>query len=163
MMRGTDYTLIPASMEYREVVQNLMQFYIYDFSEYIHCDVEKDGLFIAYPHLEEYWKVDNQRFPYIIKKDERFIGFVFVRFIESAMRSHFSIAEFFIMRKYRRKGIGSSAAKEIFDLHKGPWEIYQKENNKPAQAFWIKIISEYTKGEFTEHEENGRRIQNFEN
>jgi predicted acetyltransferase len=158
-----NYKLIPASKEYRVALQNLMQFYIYDFSEYVNCDVEEDGLFKAYPNLEEYWKVENQRFPYIIKKDESYIGFVLVRFIESTERRYFSIAEFFIMRKYRRKGIGSSVAKEIFDLHKGQWEVYQRENNKPAQVFWTKIIDEYTKGHFLEHEENGRRIQNFEN
>jgi predicted acetyltransferase len=48
-------------------------------------------------------------------------------------------------------------------LHKGQWEVYQKENNKPAQVFWNKTISGYKKGQFKDRSENGRRIQTFEN
>jgi predicted acetyltransferase len=66
------------------------------------------------------------------------------------------------MRKYRRKGIGRSMAEQVFQFHKGQWEIYQKENNKPAQAFWRKIISDYTNGQFKERREDGKRIQEFE-
>jgi predicted acetyltransferase len=67
------------------------------------------------------------------------------------------------MKKYRRTGIGKAVAEQVFNLHKGQWEVYQKESNKPAQLFWNKIISEYTKGEFKERVENERRIQDFEN
>ena len=158
-----DLKLIQASEEYKDVIRNLMQFYIYDFSEYIKCDVEEDGLFAAYPDLENYWKEENNRFPYIIKKGEKYAGFVLVKFIESETRNYFSVAEFFILKKYRREQIGKSIAMQIFDIHKGQWEVYQKESNKPAQIFWNKIINEYTKGQFTERFENGRRIQDFEN
>ena len=157
-----DLKLIPASGEHQGVIKNLMQFYIYDFSEFAGYDVEEDGLFAAYPFLEEYWKEKDQKFPYIIKKEEKYAGFVLIKFIESEKRNYFSIAEFFIMKKYRREGIGKAIAKQIFNLHKGQWEVYQKESNKPAQLFWNKIIDEYTKGQFKERFENGRRIQDFE-
>jgi len=158
-----NFTLIEASEEYKSVVKNLMQFYMYDFSEFLKTDVEDDGLYAAYPHLDEYWKEKDIRFPYIIKKDEKYVGFVFVRFIESPERNYFSIAEFFIMKKYRNEGIGKTVAEKIFNLHRGQWEVYQKESNKPAQLFWTKVIDEYTKGQFKERLEEGRRIQNFEN
>ena len=157
-----DLKLIPASGEHQGVIKNLMQFYIYDFSEFAGYDVEEDGLFAAYPFLEKYWKEKDQKFPYIIKKEEKYAGFVLIKFIESEKRNYFSIAEFFIMKKYRREGIGKAIAKQIFNLHKGQWEVYQKESNKPAQLFWNKIIDEYTKGQFKERFENGRRIQDFE-
>jgi len=157
-----DLKLISASREYQNVIRNLMQFYIYDFSEFAGHDVEEDGLFAAYPFLEEYWKEEDHKFPYIVKKGEKYAGFVLVRFIESEKRNYFSIAEFFILKKYRREGIGKSIAEQIFNLHKGQWEVYQKESNKPAQLFWNKIIDEYTKGQFKERFENGRRIQDFE-
>lgn len=158
-----NFKLIPASEEYKDVLKNLMQFYMYDFSEFVAIDVEEDGLFKAYPDLENYWKEKDHRFPYVIKKDEKYVGFVLVRFIESGIKNHFSIAEFFIMKKYRHKGTGKGVAKQIFDLHKGKWEVYQRESNKPARIFWRKIIDEYTKGKFTERFENGRFIQDFEN
>src|SRR5258708_33683791 len=105
----------------------------------------------------------NHRFPYIIKKDEKYIGFVLVKFIETAERNYFSIGEFFVMRKYRREGIGRSVAAQVFNLHRGQWEVYQKENNIPAQLFWNKVIADYTKGRFNERFVNGKRIQDFEN
>jgi predicted acetyltransferase len=86
-----------------------------------------------------------------------------VRRIKTEERNYFSIAEFFILRKYRLQGIGKAVAVEIFNLHRGEWEVYQKESNKPAQLFWNKTIKEYTKGQFSERFDNGRFIQNFEN
>jgi len=155
-----DFELIYASRRYKGVIKNLMQFYIYDFSEYVGCDVEENGLFKAYLKLDDYWKEKNNKFPYIIKKDEKYIGFVLVKRFKSKS-NYFSIAEFFVMKRYRRTGIGKAAAKQIFNLHKGQWEVHQRENNKPAQEFWNKVINEYTNGEFSDHVENGRRIQNF--
>ncbi len=158
-----DLTLLQATNDHKIVIENLMQFYIYDFSEYVRYDVEDNGLFAPYPDLNDYWKEDNNKFPYIIKKDDKYVGFVFVKFISSKDRSYFSIAEFFILKKYRHEGIGKAIAIKVFNLHKGQWEVYQKDSNKPAQIFWTKVISEYTKGQFKERLENGKRIQNFEN
>ena len=155
-----DAQSIKASYQYKEIIQHLMQFYLYDFSEFVALDVEADGLFAAYKHLDDYWN-DENRFPYIIQKDKKHIGFVLVRFIEEQQRNHFSIAEFFVMKKYRRKGIGKFIASQIFNSYKGKWEVFQKENNKPAQLFWKKIINEYTNGNFKERFEDGKLIQDF--
>ena len=154
------FELIYALQDYKDVIENLMQFYTYDFSEYVDCDVEENGLFKAYPNLEEYWKEGADKFPYIIKKDEKHIGFVLVKTIESD-KNYYSIAEFFIMKKYRREGIATAVATQIFNVYKGRWKVHQRENNIPAQQFWIKVINEYTNAQFSEHFENGRRIQNF--
>ncbi|MEJ7680083.1 MAG: hypothetical protein WKG06_19925 [Segetibacter sp.] len=36
------------------------------------------------------------------------------------------------MKKYRREGIGKAVAKQIFNLYKGQWEVYQKKaTNRP--------------------------------
>jgi predicted acetyltransferase len=158
-----NFKLIKASSEHENVVKNLMQFYYYDFSEYLKYDVEDDGLFPPYPNMEDYWASGIDKFPYIIKNEKKYAGFVLVRRIKTEERNYFSIAEFFILRKYRLQGIGKAVAVEIFNLHRGEWEVYQKESNKPAQLFWNKTIKEYTKGQFSERFDNGRFIQNFEN
>jgi len=155
------FNLTVASIKDQKVINNLMQFYIYDFSEFIELDVEGDGFFGAYPGLEDYWKDGSDRFPYIIKMDEKYAGFALVRFIRSGTENYFSIAEFFILKKYRRKGIGSAAAMQLFDMHTGHWEVYQKEGNKPARVFWNRVINEYAKGRFKERFENGKWIQDF--
>ena len=156
-----NFEIFQAKEEHRLSIKNLMQFYVYDFSEFIDLDVGADGLFEPYRDLEEYWKDPNSRFPYLIKKEGKYIGFVLVRFMNSAARKYFSMAEFFIMKKYRRAGIGKEVAFQVFKLHRGNWEIFQKETNHPAQQFWIKVINEFTLGKFTDRHENGKRIQEF--
>jgi predicted acetyltransferase len=158
-----NFTLIQASKEHKIIIENLMQFYIYDFSEFVPNDVEDNGLFAPYPHLENYWEEKNDKFPYIIIKNDKYAGFVLVRRIQSEKGSYFSIAEFFILKKYRLGGTGKSVAFQIFDLHRGHWEVFQRNTNKPAQIFWKKVIKEYSKGQFRERSEDGKQIQTFEN
>lgn len=62
----------------------------------------------------------------------------------------FFVSEFFIMKKYRRNGIGRKTAFTIFDRFCGTWVVGQTINNIPAQVFWKKIIDEYTGGNFEE-------------
>jgi predicted acetyltransferase len=152
--------LIHALPQHKEVIENLMQLYMYDFSEFVDLDVESDGLFPVYKNLADYW-TDKNRFPYVIQKEKKIIGFVLVKFIQTEQQNYFSMAEFFIMKRYRQKGIGKTIATQIFDAHKGEWEVFQKENNKPAQLFWNKVINEYTKGNFSERFEDGKMIQEF--
>jgi len=153
-------TLLTAAHEHKPIIENLMQFYMYDFSNYVDLDVEADGLFKAYKDLALYWN-DKNRFPYIIQTQNTYAGFALVRWIETPQQSHYSIAEFFVMNKYRRAGIGKTIANQLFNLHKGNWEVFQKETNKPAQLFWHSVIDTYTKGNFTERLKDGKRIQAF--
>ncbi len=57
-----DAQLIKASYQYKEIIQNLIQFYMYDFSEFVGVDVEANGLFADYKNLDNYWK-DENKFP----------------------------------------------------------------------------------------------------
>ena len=88
---------------------------MYDFSEYTEQDLESSGMFGAYPDLDKYWS-DETRFPYIIKREEKNIGFVFVRHMITTERNYFSIAEFFIMRKYRKKGFSGLMKSKNFPV-----------------------------------------------
>jgi predicted acetyltransferase len=54
------------------------------------------------------------------------------------------------MRKYRQQGVGKRVAFAILDRFPGAWEVRQTETNLPAQAFWRRVISEYTNGNYEE-------------
>ncbi|MDH5161713.1 GNAT family N-acetyltransferase [Heyndrickxia oleronia] len=151
-----NYEIIKASFDNSETLTNLMQFYIYDFSEFIEAHVEENGKFGDYP-LQDYWKEENH-FAYLVRFNGNYAGFVLVKWINTETKSYFSIAEFFIMKKYRRTGLGKSVAKDIFCLHKGNWEVFQILKNVPAQLFWKNVINEYTDGQFTEQLKDGKRI-----
>ena len=58
------------------------------------------------------------------------------------------MAQFFVMRGYRREGVGRTAATILFDRHPGPWEVRVIEENLPAEAFWRSVIERYTSGAF---------------
>jgi len=60
------------------------------------------------------------------------------------------ISEFFIMRNYRRRGVGAMVALHIFDMFPGKWEVQETANNRAAHAFWRKVIGDYTQGAYKE-------------
>lgn len=154
--------LVSATDEHIAVIHHLMQFYMYDFSPYTQCDVEANGLFAPYLELESYWDKSNNKFPFIIKTDEKYIGFALVKLIETSGQQYFSIAEFFVLKKYRRAGVGKAVAMQLFSMYKGSWEVYQMAGNTAAQLFWNKVINEFTKGNFKQHFAKGKLIQSFE-
>lgn len=128
----------------KAMLRNLMQAYRHDLSEYNGAVPEEDGLYSLGSYFDDYW-VEQTRFPYKITLNSSVAGCVLVR--ELAPQVH-SIAEFFVLRPYRSKGIGKVAAYKLFDLHPGEWQISQDEENLPAQAFWKRIIHELTNGDY---------------
>ncbi|MBN3526739.1 GNAT family N-acetyltransferase [Paenibacillus apiarius] len=149
-------------IEEKDILKNLMQYYFYDFSEYVRCDVNECGQFDEYPYLDSYWGGEG-KVPFYIQFEGNYIGFVLVRFVRSFDKDYYSIAEFFVMKKYRRSGLGRQAAIHIFDLFPGNWEVCQLESNKPAQDFWIDVIGQYTNNTYSDRIEHGKRIQQFVN
>ena len=145
-MHNLEVTLV--DYKDKDVLRHLMEFYMYDFSEMEDLDVNAHGRF-EYKYLDHYW-TDDERYPYFILVDGKYAGFVLVRKHGVLKEDSFFIAEFFVMRKYRRIGVGQRAATQVFDRHRGVWEVGQIRNNLVAQAFWRKVIHQYTNGQFFE-------------
>lgn len=132
----------------KPILRNLIEYYEYDFSIYTNRDVNSSGTF-EYKYLDNYWTEEN-RYPYFIINDGRYVGFALIRKISNKDEKHYSMAEFFILKKYRRKNIGKKAAYILFDNYKGSWHIHQHEKNIPSQIFWRNIIKEYTENNYKE-------------
>ncbi|MBE4908239.1 GNAT family N-acetyltransferase [Bacillus luteolus] len=145
----------------QQILHNIMQFYIYDFSQFINSiEVNEQGLYDPF-NLEEYWIHENKH-PFFIKVDDVLAGFVLVN--SQTETSPASIAEFFILKKYAGKGIGKVVARRIFDMFLGDWKITQIAKNYPAQAFWRSVIKDYTNDQYSETYDNSRRsVQEFNN
>lgn len=58
--------------------------------------------------------------------------------------------QFFILKRYRATGAGRALARFVFASHPGPWEVGEMPGNLQAQAFWRKVIAEFTGGQYTE-------------
>ena len=161
--------LTPVSLEEKPSLERLMQLYLYDFAEFDGADVNDQGLY-PYKYLPLYWTEPDRR-PFFIRVNGKLAGFVLVRLdidrlIEPPRKVN-QIAEFFVMKKYRRYGVGAFAAQWVFDQFPGDWEVEQIATNLPAQTFWRKIISRYTNGNYREmflhNEHHHGPIQSFTN
>ncbi len=151
-----------ALVEDSSVLRHLLELYMYDFSEFAGWDVNDHGLF-GYKYLDHYW-TEPDRIPFLIRVGGKLAGFVLVRIHErDDGGSEASIAEFFVMRKYRRRGIGRTVAWRVFDMFPGRWEVSQLKENASGRAFWRDVIAGYTGGSFTEttSEDSRRTIQRF--
>ena len=136
--------LIQVAASEKSSLRQLMQLYLYDFSEYDLEDVNKHGYY-DYPYLDHYW-TEAGRHPFFIKVDNQLAGFVLVRKLPAIQEAAdvMAIAEFFVMRKYRRLGVGKIAALMVFDKFPGRWEVNQQGTNEPSKRFWENVIAEYS-------------------
>jgi predicted acetyltransferase len=134
--------------EDREILSNLLEKYDYEFSQYDLRDVNKLGLF-GYKYLDYYW-TEEKRWAYFIMVDEKLAGFVMVIDMPEVegTETDFQMAEFFVMYKYRRSGIGKQAVFQVLDKHKGCWQLRRHPKNIASVYFWNNVISEYTNGKF---------------
>lgn len=140
--------VLPASITDKPIIQRMMELYQYDFSEFTDADLNEHGYF-GYSHLDYYW-VENNRYPFIVKVDRQLAGFVLVNQSTNFPASKYSLAEFFILRKYRHQGIGRQVAFDILNLFDGQWEIYQAHTNIIAKKFWRNVLDVCTEGNYTE-------------
>lgn len=144
-----EYELVQADKESKNILYNMMQLYYHELSKYEDdsaiFELNDDGI---YPirYFDLYW-TERNRFPYLLKLNDKNIGFVLIREREDGF---LEIAEFFILNKYKGKGAGRFMANAVFNLHKGNWEIRTLVKNIPAQNFWRKIIKEKSANEYEE-------------
>lgn len=138
-----DVRIARTTSDDRARLDALLQLYVYDFSEMLPLDVDESGRF-AFPPVE----ADHA---FLFRVDDKLAGFALVqersRLTGAPVRD---MAEFFVMRRYRRRGVGEIAARWLFDALPGPWEVRQKAENVAAIAFWRRVIGAYTHGRFEE-------------
>ncbi len=143
-----EVTLRLAKKDDKEIVRNLLEKYLYEFSQYDNTGVNKLGLY-GYNYLDCYW-TDQNRWVYFIEADSSLAGFVMVNdYPEAADReTDFSVSEFFVIHKYRRMGLGKKAFFMAMALHKGRWQLKRHPKNITSVRFWDKAVSEYTNDVF---------------
>jgi len=132
-----DLEVIPASLEQQPVIENLLQLYAHDFSEFQTLDLGPDGRF-EYRDLPLYWS-DPHRHPFLVKLDGKLAGFVLVNRPDT-----WDMAEFFIIRGHRKRGIGAAVAHQVWKRFPGQWEVRVMDSNQPALRFWQRAISTLT-------------------
>jgi predicted acetyltransferase len=132
--------VIRATAEQEPIVANLLELYAHDFSEFYDVKLGSDGRF-GYRDLPLYWREPN-RHPFLVKIGGNWAGLVLVKrgSAISGNETVWDMAEFFVVRSYRRSGIGTQIAHEIWKQFPGRWEVRVLQSNRTAFDFWKHAI-----------------------
>lgn len=122
------------------------------------------------PDQVAHWFADPQAHPFVIAQAAERIGFALVMRGPStatptgaaAAAASYRMAEFFVSRTNRGRGVGQGAARLILDRFAGRWEIIEYLRNPDAVSFWRRVVSRYTQGRFEERVINGEVRHVFE-
>lgn len=136
--------VIPATRADEPVLANLLELYAHDFSEFVSgIEVGDDGRF-GYPRLRLYWEEEGRR-AFLIKSEGRLAGFAFVTrgSCVSGRADVWDVAEFFVLRGHRRRGVGQAAAHVLWNTMRGAWEVRVMETNRAAAEFWARAVAAF--------------------
>jgi|SRR5580698_9051024 predicted acetyltransferase len=136
--------VIPAAPDQAPILANLLELYAHDFSEFHNVEIGEDGRF-GYQALPLYWS-EPDRHPFLIMLDGKLAGLALVKKGSdvSGREAVWDVAEFFILRAYRRRGIGTQAAHQVWRRFPGPWEVRVMQANVSAQQFWAGAIATFS-------------------
>jgi predicted acetyltransferase len=135
-----------ATTDEKPLIEGLSQFYIYDFSEMgpktTDFPFDATGRFNPLPEFDDFWRREG-RYALVIRSGEETAGFALLN-----THSHITggevernMAEFFVARGFRRRGVGMEAVRQILAAYPGHWETAVVERNLAAKAFWPKAIA----------------------
>lgn len=139
----TEVQLEKVTEESRQTLWNLLQYMLFETSPSGKNVVRVDGSF-EYRYFDNYF-TDDDREAYLVKAlDGELMGFVMINQYLQKVKNGHSIAEFLILPRFRRNGIGREVAKRCFALHPGKWEVGPADGSESAYRFWKKVIDEAT-------------------
>jgi predicted acetyltransferase len=127
------------------LLSNLLELYMHDLSALFPAiTLGPDGRF-GYPRLPLYWSEPARRYPFLIRDGEQIVGFALVTRGSPAASDPevFDVAEFFVLRRFRRSGVGRSAAVQLWRSMPGTWVVRVLLANAGALAFWSGAIAHF--------------------
>ena len=130
------------------VLRNLFEYYIHDMAEWFDIDTKDDGSY-SYD-TSQIWQKGYDA--YLAKVGDSIAGFALIGSAAEWLGdvgAH-DIDEFFVIRRFRRSGIGQGMATFLWNERPGEWLVRVLEANVPAVPFWRTSISNYTGGSYNE-------------
>jgi 2-haloalkanoic acid dehalogenase type II len=127
--RAPDVVVTAAPAAAKPLVRRLLELNAHDLSTHDGAELGPCGEF-GYRYLDHYW-VDDDRHPLLLTVDDHVAGLALVR----AGDPH-EMAEFFVLRRHRRRGVGANAARQVLRRFPGAWTVHELPGNDPAVAFW---------------------------
>ena len=120
-------TLHPVPREERHILGNLLEKYLYEFSQYELLTFNEEGLF-GYGYLDNYW-TEADRAAYFIRVEGRLAGFVLL-----------------YRHTERRDRPADWSVAEVFSRYPGHWQIMYHPKNSGSAAFWRSVAEKAASG-----------------
>jgi predicted acetyltransferase len=142
--RSEATTLQRATQADGELLANLLELYMHDVCDVFPAlELGENGRF-GYAQLPLYWSETERRFAYVIRSGERVAGFALAKRGSpvSPDPATLDVAEFFVLRKFRRFGVGRAAARLLWQALPGSWTVRVAERNARALAFWSNVVAD---------------------
>lgn len=138
------------------VLRNLFEHYLHDMAEWFGFDTREDGAY-GYP-TDQLW--DQGCDVFLAYSALVPVGFAIVNGAGARVpgATGRDLKEFFVVRRYRRDGVGDAFARHVWDQYPGPWLVRVYQGNLTALPFWRRVVADYTGGNFREsqHRADGR-------
>lgn len=155
--------LVRAGLEHRPLLRRLLELYQHDLSRIDGRTPDDRGAY-GYRYLDLYWK-EPGRYAYLLRVDGKWAGFALVNKWSPRAGADWSVAEFFILPPFRRRGLGERLARAVLERHRGTWHVAQMRSNREAIAFWRKVVDRFTGGRYQDlavrNEDWDGRVQVF--
>lgn len=131
--------ILPAGLEYKNTIWNMFQFYCYDTSVYDGYDVEADGNYkMCADYFAQYWQLPRWS-AYIVKVDGALAGFALIEPSDAVAEAQ-ELADLFIMRRFRRRGVAQQVVSHFMATRAIPWTITTFDDAPDATAFWQQMF-----------------------
>jgi predicted acetyltransferase len=142
MTQRPHVTVVEASEGQRELLVRLMQLYLHDLSAVESWDVDSTGSF-GDDDLDGCW-TDARRHPFVILADGKIAGFAIVDEGSDVTGDPevFDMAEFFVVRRWRRHRVGHRAVQQLTARFPGRWEVRPFPGYPPGEQFWHRVCSD---------------------
>lgn len=127
------FSLEPVKKEEERILQNLLEFYLYDFNLFYEDDLNANGRF-EFIDTSEYFYKENYE-AYFIKVVDKFAGFILINNNTELTKKGTRIEEFWIMPKYRKGYFSFDVLKKVFSKY-SKIEFMILEKNKR----WLKAM-----------------------
>jgi predicted acetyltransferase len=141
-MNDVTLELVPTEREQMPLIRNLYQFYLYESSDWEQEDVEVDGRFYIHDeHLVRYWQEPGWS-AQLLLVDGFIAGFLLIERSELPGVDALELADLFILKKYRRQGIGRALATQVLMSGEYNWLVRFYGQDEIALAFWRSVLAD---------------------
>lgn len=139
MSMGQLVELVAVRLGEEQQLYNFHQLYCYDSSLWSGDDPLGDGLFDVNPEIVASYVNGSGKYAWWIRYEGITAGFILCEEVDIEHGSVLELADMFVLRRHRRKGIGSAAATQLLTDGR-PWLVTVFRDDRQAVHFWSCLL-----------------------